>query len=700
MVRRQASAKAAGEKPPKKRFRDVKEEEEEKEPTIKVPELHRICILDGDDVQRAETIRMWEERGALSEIVWPYLVSNLESKEFFHGCHLLVLFVSHHCSEGAFGSSPLECMKEDNVIEKVLETVLYKTEQKEYALQTQIVHFLMVALCSDNAPLQKAVMPHVAGVRIWHWMPERRRELELKKSAGLRRKFADSEKVPVWIVTNVQHILTLLEGRSSFGLLLKMQDKEDADSMTMDVPVAVWHFIYRSLELMIDLLSVIPTRLFLVTYLDSIHFSVRTRLAVGHHYALPETLRLTQQLLGRISRLLAFPIQDSTQKHLSKVDVVSMYHARATTLQKMSYRHYPRNLQQIIYAGVGLLCARQHKHSFLERAFAGFPDEELQKLLHRLRLIDGDDKTVSRDFMVQVLTYHLTIPPYPMEQLKSFPLYPTEALLWDHNIIPPSSSNLRSAPVLALPKLDRQFLSYQDYLLRNFELVRLESAYEIRSDLVNVLKRVRPLLRQTNLDESEEIQLKTEFSGWSRMALELAKPLEVVEVRPPKLGETISAQVTAEIVIDLDACGDAIRREWNEIGEYDNMFLVSVDASQMNGNPAPLLKDFHLHHGSHRQWDSDNGERRISDDEDSTFPQRFGVTLVRGCMVLQVRNEAGTILSDPGSDVTNELKKSTKRIFKVALDPAQYAMDSKSQTGTEVYQVSDKKRVGRAYRYY
>jgi hypothetical protein len=59
-------------------------------------------------------------------------------------------------------------------------------------------------------------------------------------------------------------------------------------------------------------------------------------------------------------------------------------------------------------------------------------------------------------------------------------------------------------------------------------------------------------------------------------------------------------------------------------------------------------------------------------------------------MVLQVRNEAGTILSDPGSDVTNELKKSTKRIFKVALDPAQYAMDSKSQTGTEVYQVSDK----------
>ena len=686
--RRKAPVNEKTAKSPKKRSIIWSAVEEPSE-TVDVPELYRKCVLNPDDVQRQENIRLWEERGAVANVVWPFLVANVESKDFFHGCHLLVIFVSYHCSEGAFRASMLDVLHEECVIDKVLDTLFYKTEQiEEYGLHTRIVHFVDIALSCDNETLKKSIFPHVSGLKIWHWMPERRRELELKRSSGLRRKFAELEKGRVWIVKNVQNILHLLEGHSSWGMLLSLEGKKDADSMTVDVPEEVWNFIYRSFEMMIDLLSTIHTRLFLIPYLDSIHFGVRCRLAVGHHFALPEKIRLIQQLLARINRLLAFPIQDATQKHLSKVDVVSMYHARASTLQKMAYRHYPRQLQQVTYASVGLLCAPPKKNSYLERSFVGFSDLDLQSLLHKLRLIDGDDQSISRDFLLQVLSEYMAIPPYPMDQLKSFPLYPNESLLWDHNIIPPSNAVLRAAPVLALPKLNRQFLSYQDYLLRNFELVRLESAYEIRTDLVQAVKRIRPLLRQSNLDEFEEIQLKTEFSGWSRMALELAQPVDIVEVQPPKLGETINSKIVAEFTVDLSPCGDAIRREWNELGEFDNLFLLTIDASRMTGSLAPLLKDFHLHHGSHKQWDSDNGERRIPDDEDSTFPQRFGVTLVRGCMIVQVRNEAGTIVSEPGVAIPLEEVQSTKRIFKVLLDPAQYAMDSKSKDGTDVYKVS------------
>jgi intron-binding protein aquarius len=240
---------------------------------------------------------------------------------------------------------------------------------------------------------------------------------------------------------------------------------------------------------------------------------------------------------------------------------------------------------------------------------------------------------------------------------------------------------------LALPKLSSRFLSFQDYLIRNFELVRLESAHEIRADLVNVIKRLRPVLRQTNLDEDGDIQVRTEFNGWSRMALELAKTCQLIEVLPPKLGETIHSRVLAEIVIDLEPCGDALRREWDEIGEYDILFLVAIDASKMTGNLAPYLRDYHLHHGSHKAWDSDN-ERRVPDEEDSTFPERFGVTLVRGCMVLQVRNEAGTVLSEPGANIPDNERRSTRRIFKVAMDPAQFAADTKTPEGAGMYQVS------------
>jgi intron-binding protein aquarius len=182
------------------------------------------------------------------------------------------------------------------------------------------------------------------------------------------------------------------------------------------------------------------------------------------------------------------------------------------------------------------------------------------------------------------------------------------------------------------------------------------------------------------------IQLKTEFNGWSRMALELMQPLDILEVQPPKLGETVSSRVVAEIVVDLELCGDAIRREWAEIGEYDNLFLVAIDASKMSGNLAPLLRDYHLQHGAHKAWDSDS-ERRVPDEEDSTFPERFGITLVRGCMVLQVRNEQGTLLSEPGAQISDEDRGSTKRIFRVAMDSAQYALDSNSAPGSDMYQV-------------
>jgi hypothetical protein len=688
--RRKAPPKGAtGEKPSKRKA--IEKANPEKESPIDIHELYSQCVLDGPEAQRLDKIKEWEERGAVAEIVWPFLVANLESKQFFHGCHLLVLFLAHQYWEGSFGgsSSTLDAFQDEITIAQVLETLFYKTDQKDYLLQTQIVNFLIVALASNNTQLHTAVRKHVGGVGLLHWTPERRRELELRKSAGLRRKFADSPKTPLWIVANTHHVLNLLEGHSEHGLLVKIvtETKTTAEERTMGVPLDVWNFLHRSLELLIDVLSVTNSRLFLVTYLDAIHFSVRCRLAVGNKFAIPENLRLVQHLLARINGLLAFPIDDSTQKHLSKVDVVSMHHDRATILQKMAYRHYPRDLQQVIYAGVGLLCAGQQKNSYLARSFVGFSDDDLHQLVFKLRLIQEDDKSVTRDFMLQVLGNHLSIPPYPMDQLKAFSLYPTEFMLWDHSVIPPSSSQLRGTQVLALPKLNSRFLSFQDYLLRNFELLRLESAYDIRGDLVNVVKRVQPLLRQSNLEESEEqIQLKTEFNGWSRMALEMVQPLDILEVQPPNLGDTVSSRVLAEIVIDLEACGDSIRREWDAIGEYDNLFLLAIDASKMSGNQAPLLKDYHLRHMEHKMWDSDS-ERRVPDEEDSTFPQRFGVTLVRGCMVLQVRNGQGTILSEPGAQIPDKEKNNTKRIFKVAMDAAQYAIDSKSPTGTGIYQV-------------
>jgi intron-binding protein aquarius len=664
-------------------------------PAATLHQLYEWCVLETDDTRRWNNVQKWEEQGALSEIVWPFLKEHPESKEYFHGCYLLVLFVSHHFTEGAFadgGTSFLDFVgsTDEGTIKTVLETLLNKTDHKNYELQTRIVHFLDVAVCRSTGKEDlwlQAILNHVSGIGLWHYMPERRRELELKKSAGLRRKFLSSEKDKKWIVINLASVLDLLEGKTEHGILFKFQADETLPTPSSEAPQEVWLFLHRSLELLIDSLSLESARLFLVTYLDSIDFSVRCRLAVGNEFAIPENLRLVQYLLTKINSLLAFPIQDTTHKSLSKVEMISMHHDRATTLQKMAYRHYPRDLQQLIYAGVGLLCAdNTANNSYLERSFVGFSDDKLTDLLFRLRLIPDNEKTHNRKNMLQVLANHLFIPPYHADQLKAYPLYPTEGVLWDLSVIPASTFQLRATQVLALPKLNSQYLSFQDYLMRNFELVRLESAYEIRSDLVNAVKRVRPVLRQTSMEDEEEIQLKTEFNGWSRMALELAVPAKITEVKPPLLGETASSKVTVEFTVDLEPCGQGIRREWDEVGEFDNLFLVSIDASRMNGSPAPLLKDYHLHHGAHRMWDTDNSERRVPDDEDGTFPERFGVVCVRGCMVMLVRNEHGTILSDPGVEIPEKERKSTKRVFRVAMDPAQYSSDSRNGGASDMYQ--------------
>mmetsp|Transcript_43311 Transcript_43311/g.49029 ORF Transcript_43311/g.49029 Transcript_43311/m.49029 type:complete len:1460 (-) Transcript_43311:1109-5488(-) len=668
-----------------------------KKTTIDLHELYKVCVLDEDNSRRLRNIRKWEEQGALEEIVWPFLKQNLKSNEYLHACYLIVLFVSHHFVEGAFGDgssffNDIDQNDDDNVgaINKILTTLLYKTEQADFDLQMRIVHFLDVALCRSgnrDDPLLQGILSHVSGINLWHWMPDRQRELELKKSAGLRRKFASSAKDKMWIVTNVKMMLDLLEGNTKFGALVKFKADETMGApKSNDVPAEVWLFLHRSLELMIDLLSLASTRFFLVIYTNSIDFSVRCRLAVGNKYAITDNLRLVQYLLTKVNSLLAFPIQNANHKSLSKIDMLSMHHSRATTLQKMAYRHYPEDLKQVIYAGVGLLCGQSSTNiPYLERSFVGFSDKNLIQLLYRLRLIPDTDETHSRNYLLQVLSYYLSITPYPTDQLKLYPLYPTEEILWDLSIIPASSSQMRPTQVLALPKLSAQYLSFQDYLLRNFELVRLESAYDIRLDLVDAIKRVRPVLRQSSLEDDETISLKTEFNGWSRMALELAEPVRLIEVRPPKLGETTSAQVTAEFMVDLERCGASIRKEWEEVGEFDNLFLVSLDASQMNGASAPLLKDYHLKHGSHKMWDTDNEERRVPDEEDGGFPQRFGVMVVRGCMVMQVRNEHGTILSEPGVTIPDRQKGLTKKIFRVALDTAQYSLDSKLGGASDLY---------------
>ncbi len=62
-----------------------------------------------------------------------------------------------------------------------------------------------------------------------------------------------------------------------------------------------------------------------------------------------------------------------------------------------------------------------------------------------------------------------------------------------------------------------QFLTFQDYLLRSFQLFRLESAYEIREDIADATERLSPK-RVFDYETGARVE-RVEFQGWSRMAM-------------------------------------------------------------------------------------------------------------------------------------------------------------------------------------
>jgi intron-binding protein aquarius len=70
---------------------------------------------------------------------------------------------------------------------------------------------------------------------------------------------------------------------------------------------------------------------------------------------------------------------------------------------------------------------------------------------------------------------------FQRDVINEMPLYPTEGVLWDDNQIP--SVNYSGETCLALPKLNLQFLTAHDYLLRNFNLFRYDQLLRLDGHL-------------------------------------------------------------------------------------------------------------------------------------------------------------------------------------------------------------------------
>ena len=203
------------------------------------------------------------------------------------------------------------------------------------------------------------------------------------------------------------------------------------------------------------------------------------------------------------------------------------------------------------------------------------------------------------------------------------PLYPTEDIIWNENIVP--TDFFSGEGCLALPKLNLQFLTLHDYLLRNFNLFRLESTYEIRQDIEDSVYRMKPW-------KSEEGGVV--LGGWARMAQPVIS-FSIVEVGKPHIGERQPSRVRADISVILDVRND-IKSEWESLRKHDACFLVTVRPPWAPGTSFNFKEPF--------------------------IPQ-VGLVYVRGCEIEGMLDSFGRIIEE-GPDPKPKLT-GNQRTFRV-----------------------------------
>jgi intron-binding protein aquarius len=115
---------------------------------------------------------------------------------------------------------------------------------------------------------------------------------------------------------------------------------------------------------------------------------------------------------------------------------------------------------------------------------------------------------------------------------------------------------------------------------------------------------------------------KVVWAGWSRMATPIVS-FTITEVRKPNVGEVKPAAVTAELVLDTRAMRFDTKREWDELKQHDVLFLLAVQPP--SDKAAAVMRE---------------GDVVVS------VPERYGLQRLRGCEVVEMRDEEGNLVND------------------------------------------------------
>ncbi|XP_023721856.1 RNA helicase aquarius [Cryptotermes secundus] len=585
-------------------------------------------------------IMMLEFSQYLENYLWP---NYLTSKSSHAHMMSIVIMVNEKFRERVPAWQPFRKLQEHfpGFFQQMLEACLMDEPNCSLREQTALLVFLNHCFNSMEVDLIRDQVKRLVSLSMWVSLQQGRREQELRAVPKWRKYWKLIQR------KDTQEAREKLDWERRFlqRLMVKFMKLLESLQPEGEVSSEVVHYCERFLELVIDLEALLPTRRFFNTVLDDCHVVVRCHLS--HLPRLPEG-NLFAQLLDMLKFYSRFEISDETGDPLTDHDMTEIHYSRIKSLQKAAFAKFP-DLRDFSLANVASVDTREA----LLKHFGPLSQEKLRSIATYLNLVPPPDKAevedwfrFDNDFLLELLVSRHERRASQLQALNEMPLYPTEDIIWNENIVP--SEYFSGEGCLALPKLNLQFLTLHDYLLRNFNLFRLESTYEIRQDIEDAVSRLSPW-------KAEDGSIF--YGGWARMAQPIVN-FAVVEVAKPNIGEKRPSRVRADVTVNLSVRNE-IKAEWENLRKHDVCFLITVRPIATIGTKYSYREPF--------------------------VPQ-VGLTYVRGCEIEGMLDQNGRVIEE-GPEPKPQLP-GEKRTFRVWLDCNQYRadMDLASQGKEDVYE--------------
>jgi intron-binding protein aquarius len=478
-------------------------------------------------------------------------------------------------------------------------------------IRRNIISFIIAAFQSlDNVLVRKECAPLVS-ISIWHNLHgDSAREdifnsyLRLRKvwRAAQKRYDQSDEPTQARLRFDRSWLFTLL-----LDFLNRLYDTASGDPGKENVL-----YCERFIELITDLQSQLPTRRYVNTLIKDLNLIPAIKLSILYDN---ESNGLLRDLCKLLEHYTTFPIDDHEEKQMSAEEYHEAHCKKLARLQRIGFKHFESQLKLLSLSSYGSL----GQPSELKSHFELLSLDDLKKLCRLLGLRTEYPSTLNvvqdQSYFLEVLIFVYEGRPTFQESVRDLTVLPTEQTLYEPTFL--QNEDYTGSRPLAIPKLNLQYLTVSDFLWRSFILHRCESFYSIRSDVEDVIKRIKP--RTTGGT--------TRFGGTSSMALEIVGNVAIVDVSPPRVGELVPAKVKAEVIIDTRRLNYPTRRNWETLKPNDVVFLLSV-----------------------RPFDEKSGFSNGYAEEHSAG--RIGLQHLRVAEVVQVQDEKGRPIRDrrPGPE--------------------------------------------------